>query len=314
MIVVTGGAGFIGSNLIKGLNLRGFRDILVVDNLANGRKCANLSGLDIADYMDKDEFLQRFLTKKQLPKIDAMFHQGACADTTECDGRYLMEVNYAYSKHMLHQCLELHVPFIYASSASVYGNGTCFVESRAYEKPLNMYAFSKFQFDQYVRSLKITTSQVAGLRYFNVYGPGEEHKEKMASVIFQLNTQLSQGDVIFLFGGYNGYGDGEQQRDFVCVDDVVAVNLWLFDNPSISGIYNLGTGSAQTFNTVARAVIAFHGYGTIKYIPFPTHLMKTYQSYTQADMTSLRAQGYDQSFTSIVVGVNNYLDWLKKNH
>ncbi len=311
MIVVTGGAGFIGSNLIKGLNLRGLRDILVIDDLTQGKKCANLSGLDIADYMDKNEFLQCLLTKKHPFKIDALFHQGACTDTTEWDGRYLMEVNYTYSKHLLHECLERNTPFIYASSASVYGRGACFIEAREHEHPLNMYAFSKFQFDQYVRSIATPKSQVVGLRYFNVYGPGEAHKEKMASVIFQLNAQLGQGETIQLFGGCDGYGDGEQLRDFVYVDDVVAVNLWLFDNPSISGIYNLGTGCAQTFNTIAKTIISFHGRGKIEYIPFPAPLMNAYQSYTQADMTRLRMQGYAGSFTPIDRGIPNYLHWLK---
>lgn len=314
MIVVTGGAGFIGSNLVRGLNERGLRDILVVDELTNGKKLTNLRGLDFVDYMDKDEFLQHFLTKTNLPKIKTVFHQGACTDTLEWNGRYLMEVNYSYSKHLFHQCLALNIPFIYASSAAVYGHSRCFVESRANENPLNMYGFSKFQFDQYVRSFSTIQSQVVGLRYFNVYGPGESQKANMASVIFRLNTQLLEQGIIYLFAGSEGYADGEQKRDFIYVTDVVAVNLWMFDNPSVSGIFNLGTGYAQTFNRVAQEIIKYHGRGTIEYISFPTDLRQTYQSYTQADISSLKQKGYDHDFIPIDIGIPEYLNYLKKNN
>ena len=314
MIVVTGGAGFIGSNLVKGLNARGLRDILIVDELTDGKKFTNLKGLDFVDYMDKDEFLQCFVTHKKLTDIEAIFHQGACADTLEWNGRYLMEVNYRYSKYLLHESMERKISFIYASSAAVYGNGLYFAEERTHENPLNMYAFSKFQFDQHVRSFAKLASQVVGLRYFNVYGPGEAHKANMASVIFQLNTQLLEKGVIHLFAGTEGYGDGEQQRDFIYVDDVVAVNLWMFDHPSVSGIYNLGTGQAQTFNRVAQEIIDYHGVGTIKYIPFPPELQKTYQNHTQADLTLLKTAGYDGAFTPIYIGVPDYLNYLKINN
>ena len=248
---------------------------------------------------------------KDSSEIEAILHQGACSDTTEWDGRYLMEVNYTYSKRLLHYCLEQKIPFIYASSASVYGNGFDCIESREYENPLNMYAFSKFQFDQYVRSLGKLKSQVVGLRYFNVYGPREQHKGAMASVVFHLNTQLLKGESIKLFEGCNGYSAGEQQRDFISVDDVVAVHLWLLDHPLVMGVYNLGTGYARSFNDVAKAIISYHGRGKIEYIPFPEHLRGVYQSYTRADMTRLRDVGYDAMFIPIEVGVANYLHWLE---
>ncbi|MCR9191745.1 MAG: ADP-glyceromanno-heptose 6-epimerase [Gammaproteobacteria bacterium] len=310
MIVVTGGAGFIGSNLIKALNLQGISDILVVDCLSEGKKCCNLADLNFVDYMDKDEFLC-FLDSEEFPQFDAIFHQGACSDTTEWDGKYLMDVNFTYSKKLLHYCLNQKVPFIYASSASVYGNGTTFIESRQYEHPLNMYAFSKFQFDQYVRSLGKLDSQVVGLRYFNVYGPREGHKGQMASVAYHFYTQIMRGESIKLFDGFDGYRAGEQKRDFVYIDDITAVILWLFDKSSISGIFNLGTGCAQTFNEVAQAVIGFFGEGSIEYIPFPEHLKKAYQSYTQADMSQLRAEGYDFSFAPVAKGVADYMTYLE---
>jgi ADP-L-glycero-D-manno-heptose 6-epimerase len=310
MIVVTGGAGFIGSNLIKKLNEHGKRNILVVDDLTLGKKCRNLADCDFIDYIDRDEWLQCIVTKKRRPKIDAVFHQGACSDTTEWNGRYLMETNYAYSKYLLHDCLEQKIPFFYASSASVYGNGSVFIESRSYENPLNMYAFSKFQFDQYVRSLGTLSSQVVGLRYFNVYGPREAHKGNMASIIFHLNTQLKNKEKIKLFGAHDGYAAGEQKRDFIYVDDVVAINLWFLDHPTVSGIFNIGTGCAQSFNDVAHAIITTHGHGEIEYIPFPTHLDGAYQSYTEANIQKLRDAGYIAPFTPIQIGVNHYIRWL----
>ena len=310
MIVVTGGAGFIGSNIIKGLNSRGFNNILVVDDLTQGHKFRNLADLDFADYMDKDSFIQDFSNFKISKKIEAIFHQGACSNTTEMNGRYLMDVNYTYSKKIFHECIHHHIPFYYASSASVYGNGSIFSEARQYEKPINVYGFSKFQFDQYIRSIGEVKSPVVGLRYFNVYGPREMHKERMASVIFHFRNQLSKGDSIQLFDAYDTYEAGEQKRDFIHVDDVVAVNLWLLDNPSVSGIFNLGTGHAHTFNHVAKTIISFYGTGQIVYIPFPGDLKSVYQSYTQADMSLLRDKGCDISFANLESGVAQYLEWL----
>lgn len=314
MFIVTGGAGFIGSNLVQGLNARGIRDILVVDDLSNGRKCLNLSDAHISDYLDKDDFLQRIKAGQSFRPVEAIFHQGACSDTTEWDGRFVMRENYEYSKILLSWCHEERVPFYYASSASVYGNGKSFNEIRTNERPLNAYAFSKFLFDQHLRTkLGDIRSPVVGLRYFNVYGPREEHKGNMASVAFHMHQQLKTVGAVRLFEGCDGYGPGEQQRDFVYVDDVVKVNLWLLEHPKVSGIFNCGTGRAQSFNEVAQAVINHHQSGRIDYIPFPEHLIGRYQSYTQADMTALREQGYEAPFMSVEQGVAQYMNWLKRS-
>jgi ADP-L-glycero-D-manno-heptose 6-epimerase len=309
MIVVTGGAGFIGSNLVRGLNRRGVRDVVVVDDLTDGRKFANLADCEIADYWDKTGFVER-LQSGALERPDAIFHQGACAVTTEWDGRYMMETNYRYSVDLLEYCLPRGVPLIYASSAAVYGASTVFKESdRAAERPLNVYGYSKLLFDQYVRRrMSAAGSQVAGLRYFNVYGPGEAHKGAMASVAWHLHGQVAAGGDARLFEGSGGYAAGEQRRDFVYVDDVVAVNLWLLDHRRVSGIFNVGTGASSTFNDVARAVVAWHGRGTIRYIPFPEGLKPRYQSFTEADLTALRAAGCDTPFRGVASGVKAYLD------
>jgi len=312
VIIVTGGAGFIGANLVEALNRRGRTDILVVDNLENGVKCLNLADLEIADYLDKRDFLER-VRAGDLPAPEVVFHQGACSATTEWNGRYVMDNNFEYSKVLLHWCQAHGAPFIYASSASVYGAGPNFTEGRENEHPLNAYAYSKFLFDQYVRRrLPEARAQIVGLRYFNVYGPREGHKGSMASVAYHFNQQLKEGDEVRLFEGSDGYGPGEQRRDFVYVGDVVDINLWFWDHPEVSGIFNAGTGRAQTFNDVARAVIAWHGRGRIRYIPFPEHLKGRYQSYTQADLTALRAAGYDRPFKTVEEGVRTYLDWLNR--
>lgn len=311
MIIVTGGAGFIGSNLVQGLNARGVSDILVVDDLTDGRKCLNLSDSHIRDYMDKDDFLQRVQVGQDLGKVEAVFHQGACSATTEWDGKFVMRVNYEYTKVLLGWTSAQRIPFYYASSASVYGGGSVFKEERGTEHPLNAYAFSKFLFDEHLRpQLQAMQSPVVGLRYFNVYGPREQHKGSMASVAFHMQQQLKTGDVVRLFEGSDGYGPGGQERDFIHVDDVVAVNLWLLDNPQVRGIYNCGTGRAQSFNDVANAVIAHHQRGRIEYITFPDHLKGRYQSYTQADMGALRQAGYSAPFLSVEEGVHRYMAWL----
>lgn len=314
VIVVTGGAGFIGSNLVKAFNEKGRTDILVVDDLTDGTKFKNIADCEIYDYMDKDEFLARIKADYVWPKtIEAIFHEGACSATTEWDGKFMMDVNYQYSKTLLHYCLERGIPYLYASSASVYGEGPDFSETREFEKPLNVYGYSKFLFDQYVRRhLPIAKSQVVGLRYFNVYGPREQHKGSMASVAFHLNNQLPEQGKVKLFAGCDGYGDGEQRRDFIYVGDVVNVNLWLLENPTVSGIFNCGTGRSQSFNDVANSVIDWHQKGTLEYIPFPDHLKGRYQSFTEADMRALRAAGYDAPFKTVEEGVKLYLDWLNK--
>lgn len=314
MIIVTGGAGFIGSNIVKALNLRGYDDILVVDNLSNGHKYKNLVDCQIADFIDKTAFLtqlQQGFFKSE--KIHAIFHQGACSSTTEWDGRYMMSNNYDYSKTLLHYCQQHAIPFIYASSAAVYGADTTSKEHTSFESPLNVYGYSKFQFDQYCRRLWPSfTSQVVGLRYFNVYGPREAHKGSMASVAYHLNNQLKNADTVRLFEGSDGYANGAQRRDFIYVGDVVDVNLWFLDNPSVSGIYNTGTGRSQTFNDVANAVIAYHQRGAIEYIPFPDHLKGCYQSFTEANLDALRSAGYPNVFKTVEQGVRLYLEWLNR--
>lgn len=315
MIIVTGGAGFIGSNIVKALNARGRDDVLVVDDLEDGKKFRNIADCEIMDYWDKDDFITFLQSGQSFPmKVDAIFHEGACSTTTEWNGKFMMRNNFEYSKVLLHYCLQNRIPYLYASSASVYGAGPNFKEERQFEAPLNVYGYSKFLFDQYVRRiLPKAESQVVGFRYFNVYGQREQHKGSMASVAFHLHNQLLAGDEnVRLFAGCDGYGDGEQRRDFIYVGDVVDVNLWCLDNPDCSGIFNLGTGRSQSFNDVANAVIAFHSKGQIEYIPFPDHLKGSYQSFTEADMGALRSAGYSADFKSVEEGVQAYLTWLSR--
>lgn len=316
MIIVTGGAGFIGSNIVHGLNESGVKDIIVVDDLTQGIKFHNLVDCDIADYIDKNDFLDLIKDRSFLKNIKAISHQGACSDTMEWDGRYILQNNFEYSKQLLQACLSQNIPFIYASSAAVYGGGTCFKdEEGAHERPLNVYGYSKLLLDRYVRNcLPRATSQIVGLRYFNVYGPREAHKGTMASVAYHNQLQLQQSGVVRLFQGYAGYGDGEQRRDFVYVDDVVAVNLWFLQHPQRSGIFNVGTGSSQTFRELSEAVIDWHKRGEIEYIPFPDSLKGSYQSFTEADISALRAAGYQQPFRRVQEGVSAYLDWLASHN
>ncbi|THB75195.1 MAG: ADP-glyceromanno-heptose 6-epimerase [Gammaproteobacteria bacterium] len=312
MIIVTGGAGFIGSNIVKQLNEKGYRDIVVVDDLSDGRKFRNIVDCEILDYLDKDDFLKQIESGNfPIGQIKAISHQGACSTTTEWDGRYMMENNFEYSKKLLHCCLENAIPFIYASSAATYGGSKVFKEEPQFEGPLNVYGYSKLLFDQYVRRiLPKAESQIVGMRYFNVYGPREGHKGSMASVALHFNQELKETGQVKLFAGCDGYGDGEQRRDFIFVGDVAKVNLWFLDNPDKSGIFNLGTGNSGTFNQVANAVIKWHGKGDIEYIPFPEHLKGSYQSFTQADMSLLHQAGYSEPFTSIEDGVAQYMGWL----
>lgn len=307
MIVVTGGAGFIGSNIVRGLNKQGIKDILVVDDLTDGTKFANLVDLDIVDYIDKDEFVISDKISKSF-EIEAIFHQGACSSTTEWNGKFMMENNYNYSKILLDYCLEKSIPFLYASSAATYGGRTNnFIEERAYEKPLNVYGYSKFLFDQYVRQkLPHAKSQVCGFRYFNVYGPHENHKGNMASVAFHLNTQIKNGEKPKLFKGSENF-----KRDFIYVDDVVDVNLWFWKN-KISGIFNCGTGRAESFQSVANAVLNYHQTNEIDYIPFPAHLQGHYQTFTQADLTKFRQTGCPIEFKTVSEGTSEYMKWLNE--
>lgn len=326
MIVVTGAAGFIGSNLLLGLNALGINDIIAVDDLVEGDKFQNLVQADIAHYMDKDEFRQRILNRT-LPKIQAVLHQGACSDTTERDGRFMMDNNYQVSLELLEYCQSINVPFIYASSAAVYGAGPHYTEDVANERPLNVYGYSKFLFDQVVRKrFSDFSAPVVGLRYFNVYGPQENHKGRMASVALHNMNQYQAEGVVRLFGGWDGYPDGGQQRDFVYIDDVVAVNLH-FLQQQVSGIFNCGSGQAQPFNDVAHTVVntlrELDGLGALsleqmvseqllQYIDFPDDLKGRYQSHTQADLTQLRAAGYEAEFSTVQQGVRDYVLKLRQ--
>lgn len=308
MIIVTGGAGFIGSNLIRGLNRLGYEDILVVDNLANAQKHRNLNRLYFTDFVDKQTFLKIL---PGLSGIKTVFHQGACSSTTETDGVYMMHNNYEYSKALLHHCLEQRIDFLYASSASVYGNGTeGFREDRICEYPLNVYAFSKFMFDNYVRHIlkqNTPTSQVLGLRYFNVYGYQENHKGNMASVVFRFYHQIKAGGAMKLFEGSEHF-----LRDFIFVEDAVRVNLHCFQHKT-QGIFNCGTGVARSFVAIANIIQQSEPQATIDYIPFPEHLQGKYQTYTQADLYQLRTAGYQEPFTSLEQGVAQYYRQLKEN-
>jgi ADP-L-glycero-D-manno-heptose 6-epimerase len=323
-IVVTGAAGFIGSNIVKGLNARGISDIIAVDDLTEGDKFRNLADLQISDYVDADDFYDRF-SNGGYGKVEAIFHEGACSDTMESDGAYMMRNNFSLSCQLFDACQTQDTRLLYASSAAVYGGSDTFKELPEYEKPLNVYGYSKLLFDQWVRrqTAMFTTqkTQVAGFRYFNVYGPREQHKGRMASVAFHQFNQIKADGAVKLFGSYDGYAAGEQKRDFVYVDDVVAVNLWFLDHADQSGVFNLGTGRAQPFNDVALAVVqGMTGQPAslaqiveneaIVYVGFPDALKGKYQSYTQADLTALRGAGCDHVFADVQQGVADYLKRL----
>ena len=325
MIVVTGAAGFVGSNIVRGLNRRGHTNILAVDDLTDGDKFVNLVSGQIADYMHKDDF-RRGVLEGFLPGVRAVFHQGACSDTTERNGQFMMDNNYRVSLELFEYCQSHKIPFIYASSAAVYGAGPVYVEDLTNERPLNVYGYSKFLFDQVVRArMRSLTAQVVGLRYFNVYGPQEQHKGRMASVAFHnMNQFLAEGHVR-LFGGWDGYADGGQLRDFISVDDVVDVNLHFLEHSKVSGIFNCGTGRAQPFNDVASAVVnAMRGIqgkpalsleelvkqGMLRYTEFPEDLKGRYQSYTQADVSALRQAGFTAPMRDVQTGVTQYVQAL----
>lgn len=327
--IVTGAAGFIGSNIVKALNDRGITDVIAVDNLTKADKFKNLIDCEIADYLDKRDFLERIKKGEFDGKVRAIFHEGACSDTMETDGHYMMENNYRYSLALLDWCQANHVQFLYASSAATYGATTTFKEEREFEGPLNVYGYSKFLFDQIVRQrMSKLTAQVVGFRYFNVYGPRENHKGRMASVAYHHFNQFRSERKVRLFEGCDGYANGGQMRDFVYVGDVAKVNLFFFDHPEKSGIFNLGTGRAQSFNDLAVANVnasrALEGRpasdllqlikdGFIEYMPFPEALKGKYQSFTQANLEKLRNAGYDAPFLTVEQGVTEYVSWLNSN-
>ena len=313
MIVVTGSNGFIGSNLIKGLNEIGYKDIIAVDDQDDPELKENIAHCDVQGFLNIDEFINLIRNNDiDGTKIRTIFHQGACSNTMEWDADFLYNNNLLYSKELLNFSQKTKTSLIYASSASVYGAGKIFKESVEYEDPINLYAYSKFKFDQLVRQELIKSeTQIVGLRYFNVYGPQEQHKGTMASVAFHLHNQLKDNEEIKLFEGSEGYDDGEQRRDFIYVEDVVKVNLWFLKNQKVSGIFNVGTGKSQTFNEVAHSVINWNKRGKINYVPFPEKLKGAYQSYTQANISKLREAGYKDEFLNVQEGVKKYLDRLE---
>ena len=314
MIIVTGGAGLIGSNIVKGLNDQVRDDILVVDNLTNMVKFKNIQGLKVMDYCDKLDFIEDVKNGKwNHAPIEVIFHEGACSDTMEYNGKYMMENNFQYTKTLMHFAMDRKIPFLYASSASTYGSGQKgFREEPACEEALNVYAFSKLFFDNYARRyFDKAESQIAGFRYFNVYGPQENHKGKMASMVRQMFLQWQQDHEVKLFGEYDGYGPGEQTRDFIYVKDVVKVLFYFWQHPELKGVYNLGTGKAHTFNDMAKAILDFFGSGKLVYVPFPEVLKGKYQSYTQADTTKLIQTGYDGGFTDFAEAVKEYCGVLQ---
>ena len=327
-IVITGAAGFIGANLLRGLNARGIKEIIAVDNLKNADKFINLNGGQISDYIDKEDFIDRLQNGYYDGAVDVVLHQGACSDTMGADGRYMMDNNYRYSRILLDWCVEQDVQFLYASSAAVYGSGQHgFSEQPECESPLNVYGYSKLLFDQVVRQYLAegATTQIAGFRYFNVYGPHEGHKGRMASVALHNFHEYRHSGKVKLFEGSHGYGNGEQLRDFVYIDDVVQANLYFLDHPEISGVFNLGTGNAESFNAVASAVVNTCQGGEprqltdlqkdelIEYVPFPEALRGKYQAYTQADMQKISAVGFDKPFATVAEGVSCYVNWLQEN-
>jgi ADP-L-glycero-D-manno-heptose 6-epimerase len=325
-VVVTGAAGMIGSNIVHGLNAIGIDDVIAVDDLTDGPKYRNLLSAQLSDYFDRSDFYRRFQAR-ELGTVDVVLHQGACSDTMEHDGRYMLDTNYRCSKTLLDACQEQGARLLYASSAATYGGSASFREEPEFEQPLNVYGWSKLLFDNVVRRLLPTMrSQVAGFRYFNVYGPREQHKGRMASVAFHHRAQYRESGKVRLFGDYGGYGPGQQMRDFIAVADVVAVNLWFLEHPEASGVFNLGTGRAQPFNDVALATVnslreidgatalgldELVAQGLVEYIDFPAALVGKYQCYTQADMTRLRAVGCDHAFADVATGVRDYMRWLE---
>lgn len=328
-VIVTGAAGMIGSNLVHGLNALGIDDVIAVDDLTDGPKYRNLLGAQLSDYIDKSEFYARF-AKGEFGRIDAVLHQGACSDTMEHNGRFMLDNNYRCSKDLLDACQAQGTRLLYASSAATYGGSAAFREEPVFEQPLNVYGYSKLLFDNVVRRmLPASRTQVVGFRYFNVYGPREQHKGRMASVAFHHFNQFTAAGQVKLFGEYGGYAPGQQSRDFVYVDDVVAVNLWFLQNPAQSGIFNLGTGRAQPFNDVALAavnaartlkgeaalpLVELVRQGLVEYIPFPDALVGKYQSFTEADLTRLRATGCHHAFADVATGVKAYVAWLAQQH
>ncbi|MFW5857094.1 MAG: ADP-glyceromanno-heptose 6-epimerase [Planctomycetota bacterium] len=304
MYIVTGAAGFIGHHVVRALNRRGIDDILAVDSLSDGAKFRNLAACRIDDYADSEAF-RADLRARNLSGVDGILHLGACADTMETDGQYMLDANFTFSKELFAFALEQGVRFVYASTAALYGPTGPSIIAPEHEQPVNLYAYSKLLFDTYVRRrIDKAAATVAGLRYFNVYGPGEQHKGRMASMVTRLYTQLATTGTAKLFTGSDGYGDGEQKRDFVYVEDVAEATVSFLEGDDRWGLYNIGTGTARSFNETAELLIDRLGGGTVVYVPFPDQLRGKYQSFTEADLTTLRTDGCTTTFRPLEDGID----------
>lgn len=316
-IVVTGGAGFIGSCIVRTLNDMGIEDIVIVDNIGSTEKWKNIVNKKYTEYINKMHFLQKL---SDIGKIDAIIHMGACSATTELDFDYLYNNNFEYTKTLWNYCVENQIVFIYASSAATYGDGSngfedCDDISKL--QPLNGYGYSKQIFDLWVKRQHIFPKQYVGLKFFNVYGPNEYFKGNMASVIFHSFNRIQNGEKIKLFKSYKeGYNDGEQLRDFIYVKDICKVIKFFLENPSKSGLFNLGTGKAQTFKELAIAVYkALDMPIEIEYIEMPVSLRPKYQYFTEARMDQLRRIGYNGHFCDLNEGAEDYVkNYLNKQY
>ncbi len=319
MIIVTGGAGFIGSAIIAALNKRNISDILVVDELDKDQKWKNLCNLSFTDYVEKDDFLNMVIEDKLNSPLEAVFHLGACSDTTETNASYLIKNNYEYSKLLAQWATADNVRFIYASSAATYGDGSAGFSDDQEKidilKPLNIYGYSKHLFDLWAHRAGLLKN-IAGLKYFNVFGPNEYHKAYMRSFVLKAFEQIKATGKVRLFKSYKpDYADGEQLRDFIYVKDAVEMTLFFYDNPQISGLFNIGTGKARNWNDLVKAVFAaMDKQPNIQYIEMPESIRDQYQYYTEADITSLRKSGYDIKTTSLENAVKDYVqNYLQNN-
>ena len=320
MIIVTGGAGFLGSAFVFRLNQEGIDDIVIVDCLGTDDKWKNLVNRRFVDYIHKDEFLQMVCADQVPFEISAIVHMGACSSTTERDADYLWKNNYLYSRKLAQWAMKRNIRFIYASSAATYGDGTLGFDDDHGKisklKPINMYGYSKQLFDLWVLKNKLE-NKIAGIKFFNVFGPNEYHKEDMTSVIFKAFHQIKETGKVRLFKSYKKeYPDGGQMRDFVYVKDCIDVMWWLFNNPNVNGIFNLGIGKARTWNDLIKAVFAaMRLKPSIKYIEMPGSLRDQYQYFTEAQMNKLKAAGCPVEFSSLEDSVRDYVcNYLQKSN
>ena len=319
MIIVTGGAGFIGSALIAELNKRHITDILVVDELGTVQKWKNLCNLSFTDYVEKDDFLEMVMADKLNSSLEAVFHLGACSDTTETNASYLIKNNYEYSKLLAQWATADNIRFIYASSAATYGDAeTGFNDDQEkieILRPLNMYGYSKHLFDLWAHRTGLLKN-IAGLKYFNVFGPNEYHKADMRSFVVKAFEQINATGKVRLFKSYKPeYADGEQLRDFIYVKDAVEMTLFFFDNPQTNGLFNIGTGQARSWNDLVQAVFAaMNKKPNIVYIEMPESIRNQYQYFTEANITSLRKAGYNKEPTNLEDAIKDYVqNYLQKD-